>query len=95
MGIPGAASRERIKTNEIKPVIKAAKLQAIKIKKNKWAGLNNWVITAKSAWPLNKMQLQNKLNKIYNSAFCILDVAQENIIYTFKSILFDMSVLRY
>lgn len=37
------------------------------------------------------MQLQNKLN----SAFCILDVAQENIIYTFKSILFDMSVFRY
>lgn len=32
MRIPGAASRERIKTNEIKPVIKAAKLQATKIK---------------------------------------------------------------
>lgn len=90
MRIPGAASWERIKTNEIKPVIKAAKLQAKNIKKTKWAGLNNWVITAKSAW-----QFQNKLNKICNSAFCILDVAQENIIYTFKSILFDMSVLRY
>lgn len=33
MRIPGAASRERIKTNDIKPVIKVAKLQATKINK--------------------------------------------------------------
>lgn len=32
MRIPGAASRERIKTNEIKPVIKATKLQAKRLK---------------------------------------------------------------
>lgn len=73
MGIPEATSQEWIKTNEIKPVIKAAKVQAQKKKK---VGLNNRVIAAKSTRPLNKMQLQNKLSKICHSAFCALDVAR-------------------
>lgn len=42
MGIPGATSQEWIKTNDIKPVIKAAKLQAKKNKMQLWNKLNKY-----------------------------------------------------